>query len=76
MVMALEVARLLATGEGHRLVSTIRRIVSSQGVPMEQVVRESVDHMEHLEALALRTGKTVKQVADESLALYEQRIGG
>lgn len=76
MVMALEMAKLLATGEGHRLVSTIRRLVSSQGLPIEQVVRESVDHMEHLEALARRTGKTVKQVADESLALYEKTIGG
>ena len=76
MVMAVEVARLLATGEGHRLISTIRRLVSSQGLPLEQVVRESVDHMERLEALARRTGKSVKEVADESLALYEKTIGG
>ena len=76
MVMGIEAVKLLATGEGQRLISTIKRLVRSQGLPLDQVVRESVEHMEHLEALAQRTGKTVKQVADESLALYERTIGG
>jgi len=75
MVMGIEAVKLLATGQGQRLISTIRRLVSSQGLPLQQVVRESVDHMERLEALAKQTGKTVKQVADESLALYEHHLG-
>jgi len=76
MVMALEIARLLATGEGRRLISTLQRLVQSQGLPLDQVIRESVEHMERLESLAKRTGKTIKQVADDSLDLYERSTIG
>ena len=71
--MAMEVARLLASPEGMRLVSTIKRLVSTQGLPADVVIRQAVEHMERLEALAKRTGKSVKEVADEALALYEGR---
>ena len=74
MFRGLEMARTLATPEGRRLLSTIQRLVQSEGLPVEQVIRESVQHMEHLEALARQTGRTVKQVADESLALAEAAI--
>ncbi len=73
MVTALEIARLLASGEGRRLISTLQRLVQSQGLPLEQVIRESVEHMERLESLAKRTGKQIKQVADDSLDLYEKK---
>jgi len=75
MVMALEIARLLATGEGRRLISTLQRLVQSQGLPIEQVIRESIEHMERMESLAKRTGKQIKQVADDSLDLYEKKEG-
>jgi len=75
MMTALEIARLLATGEGRRLISTLQRLVQSQGLPLEQVIRESVEHMERLESLAKRTGKPIKQVADDSLNLYEKKEG-
>jgi len=74
MVMALEIARLLATGQGRRLISTLQRLVQSQGLPIEQVIRESVEHMERMESLAKRTGKPIKQVADDSLSLYEEAL--
>ena len=74
--MALEIARLLASPEGMRLVSTIKRLVQSQGLPMDVVLRQSVEHMERLEALAQRSGKTVKEVADEALALYQRHLEG
>jgi len=35
-----------------------------------------VEHMEHLEALSKRTGKTIKEIADEALALYEKELKG
>lgn len=73
--MALEIARLLASPEGAHLVSTIKRLVQSQGLPMDVVLRQSVEHMERIEALAQWSGKTVKEVADEALALYESREG-
>ncbi|KKL23163.1 hypothetical protein LCGC14_2428160, partial [marine sediment metagenome] len=42
----------------------------------DQVVRNSVEHIERLEKLAQLSGKTVKQVADEAMALYEAKEGG
>ncbi|GAH80805.1 unnamed protein product [marine sediment metagenome] len=75
MMTTLEIARLLATSEGRRLISTLQRLVQSQGLPLEQVIRESVEHMERLERLAKRTGKQIKQVADDSLDLYEKKEG-
>jgi hypothetical protein len=73
--MSMETARLLASPEGVRLLTTIRRLVRSQGLPTDVVVRQSVEHMERLEAVAQRAGKTVKEVADEALDLYEARLG-
>ncbi|MBI2919161.1 MAG: hypothetical protein HYY01_14395 [Chloroflexi bacterium] len=73
-MMGLEMARLLATPDGRRMVETLKRLVHSQGLPLEEVVCQSVAHMERLEALAQRTGKTVRQVADESLDLYERHL--
>ena len=71
-MIAMEVVRLLASPEGMRLVSTIKRLVSTQGLPAHVVIQQSVEHMERLELLARRTGKSVKEVADEALALYER----
>lgn len=43
--------------------ATIKRLVQSQVLPMDVALRQSVEHMERLEALAQRSGKTVKEVA-------------
>ena len=74
--MALEVARLLASPEGVRLMATIKRLVQSQGLPMDVVLRQSVEHMDRLETLAQRSGKSVKEVADEALARYQRYLEG
>lgn len=71
-----EMARVLGSPDGIRLVNTLRRLVRSQGLPVDQVVRNSVEHIERLENLAQLSGKTVKQVADEAMALYEAKEGG
>ncbi|KKM69236.1 hypothetical protein LCGC14_1452860 [marine sediment metagenome] len=75
-MMMLEMARVLGSPDGIRLVATLRRLVRSQGLPVDQVVRNSVEHIERLEKLAQLNGKTVKQVADEAMALYEAKEGG
>jgi len=75
-MMMLDMARLLGSPDGIRLVATLRRLVRSQGLPVDQVVRNSVEHIERLEKLAQLNGKTVKQVADEAMALYEAKEGG
>ena len=64
--MAWEIGRLLTSPEGLRLVSTIKRLVSTQGIPAAAVIRQSVEHMERLlETVARQTGKSVKEVAEE-----------
>ncbi len=75
-MMMLDMARVLGSPDGIRLVATLRRLVRSQGLPVDQVVRNSVEHIERLEKLAQLSGKTVKQVADEAMALYEAKEGG
>ena len=74
MMLALEIAKVMASPEGARLYSTLRRLVDSEGLPVDQVMSQSVDHMERMEAIARRTGKKLKQVYDESLTLYEAHL--
>ena len=71
MFQGFELAKLLATAEGRKLIATLQRLVTSQKIPLAQVMTESIEHMEKLEAIAKKRGKTLKQVADESLKLYE-----
>lgn len=73
-MMPLTAIRLMASPEGQRLVETIRRIVSSQKQPVEQVVRDMLDHLDRVEAIAKKTGKTVRQVEDDAIKLYEGTI--
>ena len=71
--MAWEIGRLLASPERLRLVPPIKRLVSSQGLPVDAVIRQSVEHMERPETRARQTGKSVKEVAEEALVLYEKK---
>lgn len=75
-MMALEIARLMASPQGMRLYKTLKRLVEAEGIPVDEVMGQSVDHMEKMEAIARRTGRTVRQVAEESLTLYEAQLGG
>ena len=74
MMLGLEIAQMLASPEGRRLVATLSRLVQSQGIPLKDVMSQSITHMEQIEALAQRSRKSVKEVADESLALYEASL--
>lgn len=73
-MLPLTAIRLMTSPEGQRLVETIRRIVSSQKQPVEQVVRDMLDHLDRVEAIAKKTGKTVRQVEDDAIKLYEGTI--
>lgn len=72
-MMPLTAMRLVASPEGQRLISTIRRHVSSENRPPEQVLKELLDHLDKVEEIAKKTGKTVKQVEDEAIRLYEEK---
>jgi hypothetical protein len=72
-MMPLTAMRLMASAEGQRLISTIRRHVSSENRPPEQVLQELLDHLDKVEEIAKRTGKTVKQIEDEAISLYEEK---
>ncbi len=71
MLMGLELTRILASPAGKRLFETLKRLVEAEGLSVGEVLEQTVAHMEKIEALARASGKTAKQVADESLALYE-----
>jgi len=71
---AFEIARVMASPQGARLYNTLRRLVESEGLSVDQVMQQSVEHMERMESLAKRSGFTVKQIADYSLALYETHL--
>ena len=73
-MMALEIARVMASPQGVRLYNTLRRLVQSEGMPVDQIMSQSVDHMETMESLAKRSGFSLKQVYDGSLALYEAEL--
>ncbi|KKN39342.1 hypothetical protein LCGC14_0744470 [marine sediment metagenome] len=74
MMLGLEIAQMLAGPEGRRLVATLSRLVKSQGISLKDAMSQSITHMEQIEALAQRSGRSVKEVADESLALYEASL--
>ena len=74
MVSPLEIAQLVRSGEGARLLATVKRLVQTQGLSVTEIMRQSVEHMERMEELAAKSGKTVKQVANECLDLYEAQL--
>ncbi len=73
-MMAMELARIMASAEGRQLFDTLKRLVESQGLSISEVMKQSVEHMERMEDLAKRSGFTLKQIADGSLAAYEARL--
>ena len=73
-MMALEIAQLIATPGGKRLYNTLKRIVDAEGIPVADVLSQSVDHLEKMEQLARTHHLSVKQVADDSVRLYEEHL--
>ena len=74
MMLGIELTRILASPAGQRLYSTLKRLVEAEGLSVGEVLEQTVQHMEKIEALARSSGKTAKQVADESLAQYERGL--
>ena len=69
-----EMGRILSSGVGAELVETIQRIARKQGLPTDQILRESLAFTKRMEDLGARSGKSVKEVADQALDLYEGRL--
>ena len=75
MINPLEVARMMSSGVGPELVQTIQRIARNQGLPTDEVMRRSLAFIKRMEDLGARSGKSVDQVADQALDLFEGRLG-
>lgn len=73
MSLFADALKLLGSPEGKRLLDTMKRHVEASGEPLEQVLKAWLDHMDRLEAITKKTCKTVKQVEDEALKLYEEK---
>ena len=74
MMNPVEAMRILGSGVGKELFETLRRIADKQGMGIDQVLRESLAFTKRMEELGIRSGKSVKQVADEGLDLFEARL--
>lgn len=60
---------------GKRIGETVLRLVKRDNLPLEQAAGDVVVFMEDVERLADATGAPVKQVLEESVALYRKEHG-
>lgn len=74
MMNPLEMARIMSSGVGKDLYETLKRIADKQAMGMDEVMRQSLTFTKRMEELGVRSGKSVKQVADEALDLFEGRL--
>jgi len=68
--MTMELVKLATSREGRELMDTIRRLVASQDLTAQEVVRQAAGYIKRLETIAAERGMTVQEVVDESLDLY------
>lgn len=74
MLNPLEIARIMGSGVGKDLYETLKRIADKQGMGMDEVMKQSLTFTKRMEELGNRSGKSVKQVADEGLDLFEAKL--
>ncbi len=72
--MMFEIANIMRSGTGKELFDTLKRIADRQGMGLEEVMTESLLFTKRMEELGARSGKSVKQVADQALDLFEGRL--
>lgn len=65
-----EVMKLMGSNDGKRLLETVKRLIDAGELTVKQVA----EHLDRLERVGSRTGKTIKAVADEALDLYESQL--
>ncbi len=66
----LDLMKLLGSPEADRLISTIKRLRvldDGQGLSISNII----DHLDRLERVSKKTGKSIKEVCNESMDLYE-----
>ena len=71
MINPFDIGRILSSGVGPELVEPLKRIAAKQNLSIDEVMRESLTFIKRMEALGARSGKSVKQVADAALDLFE-----
>jgi hypothetical protein len=74
MMDMVDIGRILASGVGPELVQTLKRIAKKQGMGVDEVMRQSLTFTQRMETLSTRSGKSVKQVADRALDLFEGEL--
>ncbi len=65
----------MGSGVGPELIQTLKRIAEKQGMGIDEVMQQSLAFTKRMEDLGARSGKSVKQVADEALDLYQVKLG-
>ena len=69
-----DIARIMGSGVGPELIQTLKRIAEKQGMGIDEVMQQSLAFTKRMEHLGARSGKSVKQVADEALDLFERQL--
>lgn len=72
MVSLMSVMRFLTSQSGKELGSKVWHLIQREGLPPEQVAGDVIGFMDQLEELSDLTGKPLKQVADEAVALFRR----
>ena len=71
-MLGFDLARIMTGKDGRKMLEIIKRLVRSQGEPPDELIKGFNAHLEHMERLSQRTGRSVKQVAIEALNLFER----
>ena len=74
MMNPMEAMQILRSGTGKELFETLKRIATKQGMGIDQVLSQSLAFTKRMEELGTRSGKSVKEVADQALDLFEGQL--
>lgn len=66
--MVMDLMKFMGSPEAEKLVSKVKDLINGQGLSIGDIN----NHLARLESAARSKGKTIKQVCDESMDLYER----
>lgn len=75
-MMMLKLTQIMASPSGQRLANMVMSMVQKENLPLDQGVQDMVGFLEKLQQASELSGKSVKEVVDESIALFRSKHGG
>ena len=75
-MMMLKLTSLLASPSGQQLATKVLEMVQKENIPLDQGAKDLLDMLNKLQEGAQLSGLSVKDVVEESIALFRQKHGG